>query len=350
MLSHGQESGALHVFDLSRIREQLAELGLDWGAPARARQTNPALAPRLRVELIDAGWAGSAAKMAEFENRNAVTRLSVNPRDAEAHLRLGVLLVAAAKNAQAHSHLSTALTLRRDLDEALYLRAVAAFALKNWADAEADASGCLRQRPLHHDARFLHARACLLLKQYEKAAADCTELLKAYPALPRAYEVRALCHAALGKSAAAAADRERALAHGGNNPSILNNHAWYLLTGPVKERNPVKALRLVRQALKQQPGNPVLLNTLGVAEYRNGQYKEALVTLQKSLAAGKGQSDAFDLFFLAMCHARLRDGAKAKDCFNRAVRWCVDHKGLPAEQEAELRSFRAEAGSLLRSP
>jgi serine/threonine-protein kinase len=54
LLTQGEETD-LHVFDLRRIREQLAELGLDWAPPARAEQTNPALAPPLQVERIDAG-------------------------------------------------------------------------------------------------------------------------------------------------------------------------------------------------------------------------------------------------------------------------------------------------------
>jgi serine/threonine protein kinase/WD40 repeat protein len=129
----------------------------------------------------------------------------------------------------------------------------------------------------------------------------------------------------------------------------LNNEAWLLVTGPLDRRDPNKrALSLIRQALENDPGNTTLLNTLGVVQYRNGLYKEAIATLEKSLAAGKGESDASDFFFLAMCHARLGDTTKAKDCFDRAVEWQSRRKDLNRQQVEELKAFRAEAEQVLR--
>jgi uncharacterized protein HemY len=131
----------------------------------------------------------------------------------------------------------------------------------------------------------------------------------------------------------------------------LNNEAWRLVTCPADQRDPARALQLIQKVVKHEPADATFWNTLGVVQYRNGQYMEAVATLEKSLAAGKGLSDAFDLFFLAMCHAKLGDAAKAKDCFERAVKWVEAHKNLPAQHVEELKAFHAEAAeTVLRSP
>jgi hypothetical protein len=134
-----------------------------------------------------------------------------------------------------------------------------------------------------------------------------------------------------------------------SSPMGFNNQAWHLVNGPAGQRDPAKALKLIQEAVKLQPNDTTLLNTLGVVQYRNGQFKEAAVTLEKSLAGSKGQSDGFDLFFLAMCHAKLGDKARAKDCFDRAVKWVEAWKDLPAQHVEELKAFRAEAEAALRA-
>jgi eukaryotic-like serine/threonine-protein kinase len=129
-----------------------------------------------------------------------------------------------------------------------------------------------------------------------------------------------------------------------------NNLAWLLATAPDPLRDPSKALEHARHAVRLAPGEPLYLNTLGVVLYRAGMFAEALPTLEKSLAAGNGQTAAFDLFFLAMDHQRLGHRQEASASFDRAVSWLRDHPSLPAPFAAELAAFRAEAEKLLAVP
>ncbi len=352
LLASGEEAGALYVYDLRRLRSGLAELGLDWNLkpypPAKPpEEANPALAPRLQVELVDAEWATSKDKIAEYERRKTLSRLYLNPRDADAHARLSTLLYEAGKLHAAHAHLSTALAFQPGMDTAYRLRGEMAARLNRWGDAVADLTLYLDKYPDDGLTRIRRAHFLYACKRYTEAAADLTTVIHAAPFFASLYERRAACYEALGKADLAKADREKSLQLAPNDPTALNNQAWHLVTGS-GQRDPARALELIARAIKRRPNDPTFLNTLGVVQYRNGNYAKALVTLEKSLAAGAGRSDAFDLYFLAMCHARLGDPTQAKDCFARAVKWTAAQKNLPPQYAEELKAFRAEAEELLR--
>jgi len=129
-----------------------------------------------------------------------------------------------------------------------------------------------------------------------------------------------------------------------------NNFAWELANAPAHARDPARSLTLARRAVELAPGEQTSLNTLGVGLYRAGRYAEAVPVLKQSLAAGKDQFDAFDLFFLAMARHRLGDRAAARADFDRAVTWLKDHPNLDSRYLTELSAFRAEAEAVLAGP
>jgi tetratricopeptide (TPR) repeat protein len=132
-----------------------------------------------------------------------------------------------------------------------------------------------------------------------------------------------------------------------NDVLANNNLAWLLVSGPKELRDAQAALPLARKAAELEPENPVSLNTLGVALYRNAKYTEAISVLEKSLAASRGSADAFNLFFLAMCHHQLGEPDKAKDCYDQALKWVRDHQNIPSYWVADLTASQAEAGALI---
>ena len=129
-----------------------------------------------------------------------------------------------------------------------------------------------------------------------------------------------------------------------------NNSAWALVTAADPTRESERALDLARRAVDLAPDKAMYLNTLGVAEYRAGQYTQAIATFERSLAAGRGAFDAFDLFFLAMAHHRQGRREQARACFDRAVRWREQRNFLSAGYIKELAAFRAEAESVMAGP
>ena len=352
----GAESGDLYVFDLCRIREQLAELALDWAdsqpaLPARAKEESPALAPRLEVELVDAEWATSPARMDQYERQLIALQLFVNPIDPDAHYHLGKLLIGSNQFADAQVHLGTALALRPDLVGVYLLRAEAAVQLNRWDDAVADAGRYLEKFPYDTLARLLRAVANHGRHRDAEAVADVTALIETYPEVARLYRRRAAYYEALGKADLAAADRAKADKLGPEDTEELNQQAWLLVTGPKENHDPVKAISLIRRAIKLRPNEAMYRNTLGVAQYRNGEFLPAIESLEKSLALGKGKTDAFDLYFLAMCHKKLGHAAEAKDCFDRAAVWTRQHQNqFPAGIFDELAGFQTEAESVLKEP
>jgi tetratricopeptide (TPR) repeat protein len=352
LYARGQENAQYYRWDLRLIRRQLAEMGLDVDLPPypEAPERPVSWPAPLDVTVHGAELANDPQKLRQHELAQAALAWRARPFDAEAHARLGEIAVSDGRWKDAFVHLSVARALRPDDFESRRLRATAARRVGQWAEAVADATWVLREQPGHLHALLARGESLQRLGRHREAVADLTALLKFYPREADLYEQRARSYDALNDRPRAEADRKKAVEVAGNNPQGLNARAYHLLTGPASQRDPVRALELAKKAVERAPESQAYLNTLGVAQYRNGLYQEAVVTLNKSLETRQGQFDAFNLFFLAMCNARLGDAARARECFDRAVKSAAAQKSLSPQHAAELKEVRAEAEHVLRSP
>ena len=140
----------------------------------------------------------------------------------------------------------------------------------------------------------------------------------------------------------------RGVAASPDSATAFNHLAWVYLTAPEALRDVKAGLSLAEKAVRLDSASANCRNTLGVAYYRAGRYREAVQTLRPNVDRQDDKGLAFDLYFLAMSHHHLGETARARDYYDWAVRWPRTHPGLTAGHLEELTLFRAEAAELLR--
>ena len=130
--------------------------------------------------------------------------------------------------------------------------------------------------------------------------------------------------------------------HEPRNAVDCNYLAWILNTCPdANLRHPDEGLAMATKAVELDPDNASYRNTLGIAHYRAGNWREAIESLNQSMKRRKG-GDSNDWFFLAMTEWQLGNKETARESFRKAVEWMETH----GPKNEELARFRAEAEEL----
>jgi serine/threonine protein kinase/WD40 repeat protein len=141
----------------------------------------------------------------------------------------------------------------------------------------------------------------------------------------------------------------RLVAASSRDAQASNNLAWVYLTAPESLRDMKAAVRLAEKAAELEPGHAGYRNTLGLAYYRAGRYREAVDVLRPNVQMAADWDLALDLYVLAMCYHRLGETARARDYHDWAVRWVSARRDITPKALAELADFRAEADKVLGS-
>jgi tetratricopeptide (TPR) repeat protein len=375
------------VWDLRRIRDQLASRGLDWHAapyPASPaiRLTPGPMGPVRPVRIIGEVLERQARRRAELAAMDR--RLAVNPDDTEALSHRGWLFLTDRRTPEAIADLNHlhrlepdcpdvdwmlgqayqdganpagALALfdrilRREPDDqdTRFQRGLIAFALGRTQQAADDFARVLAADPTRDMVRYHHARTLNRLGRYRDALAEVDLLFTRHPNDFALFQLRGTACEAVGEREPARLAWEKAHSLLPNDAPELNKHARVMATGPLAGRDPERAVVLARQAVALAPDHSVYLNTLGAALYGVGRYAEAIDVLERSMKVGRSEPDGIDLFFLAMAHHGLGQPGRARTFLDRAVHWRDRKTGLSAGRAQELAAVRAEAEAVLAGP
>jgi serine/threonine protein kinase/WD40 repeat protein len=309
--------GAFHVWDLRAIRQQLKEIKLDWDLPPYPAPPSESAKP-LRVNVLAAEALSPSKEL-----------------DAQAYFKRGLLHV------QLRTYFKAAADFKRagELDPKQL----------PWHEVVHAYSQMIERNPRDAEAYHQRGHARERLSQWKNALADFSQALEWAPQCQRLLVSRARAYLRMGEIDKAAVDLRKA---GTLRPQEANELAWELATSPNPScREPSLAVELANQVIRQVPGEPMYWNTLGVAHYRSGVWKAAIMALEEAERLAPDKYFGFNAYFLAMCHYQLADISKAKDYFDRAVRWCQENQcKLSAAHSQELNTFRVEAELLLKAP
>ncbi|MBL8814300.1 MAG: protein kinase [Planctomycetaceae bacterium] len=103
------------------------------------------------------------------------------------------------------------------------------------------------------------------------------------------------------------------------------------------------AVRLASRALELSPMNADLQNTLGVALFREGSFRDAIEPLTKSMSLAPASHQIDNSLFVAMCYWQLGDRITARKWMSDAI---TAYDNQPSHSE-ELQQFRREAEALV---
>jgi tetratricopeptide (TPR) repeat protein len=228
-----------------------------------------------------------------------------------------------------------------------------AFALRSKGDLNGAIACCqkaIEADPTNFEVRFhlgemlqRQGRRDEAITCFKEAVAAGREVIRLNPDEPdrRRGFINVLRHHGLYKELEA--EYREAIRLRPDDPVPHNDLAWLLATCPdPKLRDPKQAVEQAQKAVELAPNTGAFWNTLGVAQYRNGDWKAANEALMKSTQLRNG-GDSCDFFFLAMAQWQLKEKDKARTWHDQAVAWM--DKNSP--QDEDLKRFRAEATALL---
>jgi tetratricopeptide (TPR) repeat protein len=268
------------------------------------------------------------------------------PNTANLYMSRARVAVALQKPEKALPDFSKAVELARDTGDApwWYMERANAYAgLKQDDKALADLTKAIALRPTLWDVWVWRGGFYYSRQQWDKAIADYSKAVELKAPYWPAWHSRGIAYANLKQWEKAIPDYSQAATMNPKDANLHNDLAWLLANCPdAKLRQPARAVEGARKAVELAPKEARFWTTLGVAQYRAGEWKAAIEALTKSMKLSGG-GNSVQWFFLAMTHGKLNQRKEAREWYDRAAQWMDKN----ARDDEELRRVRSEAEELL---
>jgi serine/threonine protein kinase/tetratricopeptide (TPR) repeat protein len=305
--------------------------------------------------------------------------IALDPRHAMAHFNLGVVLAQQKNLPKAIDAFKQAIEIDQNYVNAHVELGAAFYAQRKLPEAVAALSKAIGINPKYATAHYNLGNALKAQGELDKAIGAYGEAIKIDPNHVRAYYNLGLTLNTQGKWAEAIDAFENVIAIEPQNAMAANNigfalsgqskvdkaiaayekaihlkddyirpHvniAWLLTAGPdPKIWDSNRAVQLMNKVERLAGITDESRTIMGLAHYRAGNWRQALVVLEEAMKLAKG-GDSWHWFCLAMTHQRLGDIREAREWYDKAVVWMDKNK--PKDEMGELRRIRAEAAKLL---
>ncbi|WP_374570024.1 tetratricopeptide repeat protein [Phenylobacterium sp.] len=336
----GRRKDAVALYDTALTADPHRSSILAARERAAAGRTAPP-APTLREGAAQVMLAPAAAMLAAKQNQLGLAylrlALRLDPRKAEAWVMVGDVMAGAGELEQARSAYEK---VRPGSPEYVDARAKLAWAYQTSGDSESAIK--VAREAAEGGAADARLNLADLLRADERygEAADILSGLIAEESEPdwRLLYARGVCYERVGRWPDAEADMQAALKLRPDEPELLNylGYSWIDRGEHLKE-----ALAMVEKAVAADPHNGAMIDSLGWAHYRLGDYAKAVDLLEEAIELEAGDPEINNHLGDAYWRVGRRDEARFQ--WKRVLTLNPDDK-IKADAEAKLASGLGPAG------
>ncbi|MFH1615668.1 MAG: tetratricopeptide repeat protein [Planctomycetota bacterium] len=133
---------------------------------------------------------------------------------------------------------------------------------------------------------------------------------------------------------------ESALSQWPNNPSVLNNLAYWMV---YTDKDAQKAMSYAQRAMELTPDNPNIMDTYGFALYKNGKYQQADQILQAAiqLIEQENVTAPSEMYqHIGMVNEKLEQYQKAINAYEQALK--IKESGLTEKERQKIEQSLAQ--------